>query len=96
MNTSLAQKQKFLQKKGLTDQEIQMACEKSGAYAVHEHQIRLPPPLPSSKLMLSSYQPHNQVQFTLFDRIREVLHNIALFSIVAYVIHKFYEVRFLN
>lgn len=28
----LAQSQKFLQKKGLTDQEIKIACERSGAY----------------------------------------------------------------
>ncbi|CAG9856758.1 unnamed protein product [Phyllotreta striolata] len=89
MNTPLAQKQKFLQRKGLTDQEIQMACEKSGAYALHEQQIRLPPPLPSNKLI--QYHSQSQMHLSVFDRVREILHNIAIFSIVAYVINKFYE-----
>ncbi|CAG9828904.1 unnamed protein product [Diabrotica balteata] len=92
VNTPLAQKQKFLQRKGLTDREIQLACEKAGAYAVHEQQKRLPPPLPQPSSAISNYPMYGQpLQLTLFDRIREVVHNIALFSIVAYIIHKFYE-----
>uniref|UniRef100_A0A6P7FEX8 Peroxisomal membrane protein PEX14 n=1 Tax=Diabrotica virgifera virgifera TaxID=50390 RepID=A0A6P7FEX8_DIAVI len=91
VNTPLAQKQKFLQRKGLTDREIQLACEKAGAYVLHEQQNRLPPPLPQPSA-ISRYPMYGQpMQLTLFDRIREVVHNIALFSIVAYVIHKFYE-----
>lgn len=31
----LAKSQHFLRSKGLTDQEIQLACERSGAYGVH-------------------------------------------------------------
>ncbi|KAJ8945166.1 hypothetical protein NQ318_001632 [Aromia moschata] len=90
VNTPLAQKQKFLQRKGLTDQEIQMACEKSGAYDHHEQQNRLPPPLPPVSNMITSYNPY-QVQSSFFNRLQEVVHSIAIFSIVAYVIHKFYE-----
>lgn len=91
VNTPLAQKQKFLQRKGLTDNEIQLACEKSGAYALHDRQNRLPPPLPQPNV-LSNYPLYSKpLQLTVFDRIREVVHNIAVVSIVAYVIHKFYE-----
>ncbi|KAG5894364.1 hypothetical protein JTB14_031924 [Gonioctena quinquepunctata] len=91
INTPIAQKQKFLQRKGLTDQEIQVACEKSGAYARHEEQNRLPPPLPLTPSFASNQLYRNQVQLSVFDRLRDIVHNIAIFSIVAYVIHKFYE-----
>lgn len=98
VNTALATKQKFLQRKGLTDQEIQLACEKSGAYALHEQQKSLPPSLPpnlGASAVASPYLPFNQgyqVQLSLFDKIRQIVHNIAIFSIVAYVLHSFYQV----
>lgn len=89
IKTGLAQKQNFLKRKGLTDREIQVACERSGAYQHHEEQQQtrtapqLPPPV--------TYGP---LQVSLFDRVREVVHNIAIFSIVAYFIHKIYKVRY--
>lgn len=86
----MTQKQKFLQRKGLSDREIQIACEKSGAYAYHEQQNVSPlPPLSNA---VTNYKSHNIIQLSFFDRIREIVHNIAIFSIVAYVIHKFYQV----
>lgn len=90
VNTPLAQKQKFLQRKGLTDQEIQIACEKSGAYNQYELQSHKIPPVPIST-SFANYS-NQQIQLPLFHRIREVLHNIAIFSIVAYIVHKFYQV----
>lgn len=94
INTPLAQKQKFLQRKGLTFEEIQAACERSGAYQHHQQQQQqnmapaLPPPLSLSVPYNNSVYP--QMPLTLFDRIREIVHNIAIFSIVAYFVHKFY------
>ncbi|XP_019881838.2 peroxisomal membrane protein PEX14 isoform X2 [Aethina tumida] len=89
VNTPLAQKQKFLQRKGLTDPEIQLACERSGAYTAH-NQNNIP--LPPSSLTVAPYgYGYRQVQITWFDRLRELVHNVAIFSIVAYVIHKFYQ-----
>ncbi|KAJ8920107.1 hypothetical protein NQ315_011763 [Exocentrus adspersus] len=91
-NTPLAQKQKFLQRKGLSDKEIQIACERSGAYAHHDQQTRLPPSPPPPANLITSYNPHHGlVQLSFFDRVREIVHNIAIFSIVAYVIHRFYQ-----
>lgn len=87
----MAQKQKFLQRKGLTDQEIQLACEKSGAYEHHEQQNIVAPSLPPLSNTITNYRSH-MVQLSFFDRIREIVHNVAIFSIVAYVIHKFYQV----
>ncbi|XP_065173607.1 peroxisomal membrane protein PEX14 isoform X2 [Atheta coriaria] len=90
VRTPLAQKQKFLQRKGLTNEEVQIACERSGAYAQHEEVQRTPPPLPP-QLVPVGYRQHAQQQITLFDRIRDIVHNAAVFSIVAYAIYKFYE-----
>lgn len=89
MNTPLSQKQKFLQRKGLTDTEIQIACDKSGAYNKHEVQSHVQSPTVGP---LNPYNPYNQVQYSFFHKIREIVHNIAIFSVVAYVIHKFYQV----
>lgn len=97
VNTPLAQKQKFLQRKGLNDREIQTACEKSGAYNHYDKQSQTAPNLPMNSRSLNLYNPYNyQVQISLFDRIREIIHNIAIFSIVACVVHKFYQVIDLN
>lgn len=90
VNTPLPQKQKFLQRKGLTDQEIQLACEKSGAYNYYEVQSQILPPPVSIISNLPRY--NSQVQLSFFDKIREVVHNIAIFSIVAYVLQKLYQV----
>lgn len=95
MTTPLAQKQKFLQRKGLTDKEIQLACEKSGAYQHFETQSHKAPPVPTN-ISSSNFYSHNQVQLSFFDRIREIVHNIAIFSIVAYIVHKFYQVLFIK
>lgn len=74
----------------MTDKEIQLACEKSGAYEIHEEKQKSnPPPLPQSNIYQYS---NNQISLTFFDRLREIVHNIAIFSIVAYIVHKFYEV----
>ncbi|CAH0555829.1 unnamed protein product [Brassicogethes aeneus] len=92
VNTPLAQKQKFLQRKGLNDPEIKLACERSGAYERHEQMKMQNPPLPPINNNIISYG-YNQrhLQYSWFDKIREIFHNVAVFSIVAYVIHKFYE-----
>nr|CAH7733401.1 unnamed protein product [Callosobruchus chinensis] len=93
INTPLAQKQNFLRRKGLTDKEIQIACDKSGAYTRHEEQQRrLPPPLPTSMSTVCNHPMYGQMQLSWFDRIREILHNLAILTIVAYVVQKFYQV----
>lgn len=87
--TPLAQKQKFLQRKGLTDKEIQVACERAGAYVLHDKQTREPPALPipiQSNVYTSQVQP-----ISYFDKFKEIVHNVALFSAVAYAIYMFYK-----
>ncbi|XP_044755716.1 peroxisomal membrane protein PEX14 [Coccinella septempunctata] len=83
-DTPLAKKQEFLQRKGLTNEEIEKACEISGAYLLHEQQLRVPPPLPISV-------NGNQKQLTFFYKIREILHSLVIFSFVGYALYKLYE-----
>jgi len=90
LNSPLAQKQTFLQRRGLTEQEIRVACERSGAY-VHHEQNQVAPPLPPPSNMITSFRGYGQVQISLFDKIREIVHNFAIFSITAYVIHTLYK-----
>ncbi|XP_018321116.1 peroxisomal membrane protein PEX14 isoform X2 [Agrilus planipennis] len=88
-STPLASKQNFLKRKGLTDQEIQIACEKSGAYELHESQITESPRVPSRSLISRSY---DQVQYkSFFERLKEVVQNAALLSAVIYAIYMFYK-----
>ncbi|KAL1498327.1 hypothetical protein ABEB36_009140 [Hypothenemus hampei] len=94
INSPLTQKQLFLQRRGLTEEEIRVACEKSGAYEHHEQQLtHSSSPILSSQSpnAVSPYHGYGRIQISWFDRTREIVHSIAIFSIVAYVIRKFYD-----
>lgn len=76
-----------MQRKGLTNEEIKKACEISGAYSLHEQHLKIPPPLP---IPVNG----NQMQLTFFYKIKEILHSLAIFSIVGYALYKLYEVNY--
>ncbi|GJQ80366.1 hypothetical protein Trydic_g12230 [Trypoxylus dichotomus] len=88
VGTPLAQKQKFLQKKGLTDREIQIACERSGAYVLHKNQTETTPSLPTLAPVPIFYQQHTQIKDAVedlskvvkssVDELREGLANVKL------------------
>ncbi|XP_022918730.1 peroxisomal membrane protein PEX14 [Onthophagus taurus] len=86
LNTPLEQKQKFLQKKGLSQKEVQLACERSGAYDNQNKQQMM-----QQSVVPMPYPPQQLAPLSTFDKIKEIVHNIALVSIVAYAIYKFYE-----
>lgn len=95
-NTGLAQKQTFLQRKGLSDKEIQIACEKAGAYILHENQNRVIPS-PALQHVPVPYNATKQiVRYNLLDKLKEIVHNVALVSAVVYAIYKFYEVNMIG
>lgn len=87
IKSSLAEQQRFLQRKGLNDDEIRAACERSGAYSYHEQKMTQPL-VPGAPM----YHHQSSVQITLFQRIQEAVRNIAAFSFVAYIVYKFYQV----
>ncbi|KAF5272184.1 hypothetical protein FQA39_LY01266 [Lamprigera yunnana] len=86
VNTPLAQKQKFLQRKGLTDKEIQLACEHADAYSSHDQP---PPALPIP--IQSNYYNSQIPVISPFQKFKEIVHNLAIISTVAYAIYMFYK-----
>lgn len=89
INTPLVQKQKFLQRKGLSDREIQVACERSGAYDIHEKQQV---PVAPIRTMVPLQYGQMQQQYSWFERLKEIVHNTAVISALAYAIYMFYQV----
>lgn len=79
-----------MQRKGLTDQEIQEACERSGAYEVHDQQQLVPKSAPIRNYN-QAYRSYAQGQITWFSQLKEFIHNSALLSIVIYAIYMFYQ-----
>lgn len=85
----------------MSDREIQIACERSGAYVLHAEQNRVapppPPPLPyayGAPFTMSNYGQIQQITF--FQKIKEIVHSTALFGIVFYAIYKLYQVTYLK
>lgn len=81
----IAQKQKFLRAKGLTEDEIQLACDRSGVFTND----------PNSTTINIGHHPQNfvvQPKQTTIGKIREVLSTVALLSGITYAIYLFYKV----
>ncbi|XP_019773151.1 peroxisomal membrane protein PEX14 isoform X2 [Dendroctonus ponderosae] len=91
IQSPLVQKQRFLQNRGLTEEEIRVACERSGAYDHHERVLTPSPPGPHPPNMISSYRNYGPLQTSWFSRLRDIVHSIAIFSVVVYAIKKFYD-----
>lgn len=87
-HSALSQKQKFLRSKGLTETEIQLACERAGVFTMD-------PNANSDQTIISigQHQKNYVVQpQTTFGRIKEILSSIALVSGIAYAVYLFYKV----
>ncbi|CAD7005918.1 peroxisomal membrane protein PEX14 [Ceratitis capitata] len=87
-HTTLMQKRQFLQSKGLTNTEIELACQRAGVFTED-------PNIPTLINMGSSGSTHTQLVLqprqSAYGRIKEVLHNLALISGVAYAIYIFWK-----
>lgn len=81
----LTQKQKFLRAKGLTEDEIQISCDRAGVFTND----------PNSTTINIGHHPQNivvQPKQTTLGKIREVLSTVALLSGITYAIYLFYKV----
>ncbi|XP_037827396.1 peroxisomal membrane protein PEX14-like [Lucilia sericata] len=89
-HTTLSQKQQFLRSKGLTSTEIQIACERAGVFSQD-------PNAPTVINMgINATQTHAQLALqqpkpTALQRLKEVLHSMALLGGVAYAIFMFWK-----
>ncbi|CAG9767553.1 unnamed protein product [Ceutorhynchus assimilis] len=87
ISSPLCHKQQFLQKRGLTEDEIKVACERSEAYEMQTVSCSgMSPSLPPR--IIGEY---GRLQLSLFDRIRDIVHSVAMFSVVAHLIKKIYD-----
>lgn len=67
-----------------------MACERSGAYDIHEKQKI--PIVPVRTTTTVPVQYGQIQQYNWFERLKEIIHNTALISAVVYAVYMFYQV----
>ncbi|KAH8378799.1 hypothetical protein KR009_001429 [Drosophila setifemur] len=87
-HTTLVQKQQFLRSKGLTADEIQLACERAGVFTQDPNNLN---PNPNTVISIGSQVQALQAPPTVFGRIREIIHSAALFSGVVYAVYLFWK-----
>lgn len=89
----LSQKQDFLKRKGLTDREIQRACDLANLPQNSSSQneytaVTIQPP----RQLYPNYYP-NYYQSSLFFKVKEFFNVAALISTTAYCVYWFYKVK---
>lgn len=88
LRSPLQQKQKFLRSKGLSEEEIQIACERAGCFSVDPNStvINMGITAPAS-----NYQVVPTSKYTTLAKIKDTLSSIALVSGIAYAVYLFYK-----
>lgn len=90
--SGLLQKQNFLRSKGLTENEIQIACERAGVFSTDPN---------ASTVINMGTRPQNYpmavqtTSITTLQKIREVLTSTALLAGIVYAIYEVYQ-RFIE
>jgi peroxin-14 len=79
--TSLSHKQKFLKQKGLTDEEIELACQKAGAFALDKSSM-------SGPLVVA--RPYYEKP-SIWIKAKDVANLVALFSIGSYSLYSLWK-----
>lgn len=82
----LSQKQKFLRSKGLTENEIQIACERAGVFSHDPNSTVI-----SMGISTPTTQYVVQQPMTTLQKIREILSSTALIAGFTYAIYLFYK-----
>jgi len=82
----LSQKQKFLRSKGLTENEIQIACERAGVFSHDPNSTVINMGISTPTTQYVVQQP-----MTTLQRIREILSSTALIAGFTYAIYLFYK-----
>uniref|UniRef100_A0A8D8BP93 Peroxisomal membrane protein PEX14 n=1 Tax=Culex pipiens TaxID=7175 RepID=A0A8D8BP93_CULPI len=98
LRSAVGQKQAFLRSKGLTEDEIQLACERAGVFSrepvQQNHQTVISMDVGTGGgggggVAKASYSVQPQ---SWFGRVREVLNSVALISGLMYGVYMFYKV----
>ncbi|XP_038121078.1 peroxisomal membrane protein PEX14 isoform X1 [Culex quinquefasciatus] len=96
LRSAVGQKQAFLRSKGLTEDEIQLACERAGVFSrepvQQNHQTVISMDVGTGGggggVAKASYSVQPQ---SWFGRVREVLNSVALISGLMYGVYMFYK-----
>ncbi|XP_069677718.1 peroxisomal membrane protein PEX14 [Periplaneta americana] len=91
-SSSLAHRQAFLKRKGLTEEEVQIACERAGAFDNSGKNGQLQtmfqhPPVPPPQHLV----PHTLPPPTRWTRFREIANTIAIIGGITYGLYLFYK-----
>lgn len=97
LRSAVGQKQAFLRSKGLTEDEIQLACERAGVFSrepvQQNHQTVISMDVGTGGggggVAKASYSVQPQ---SWFGRVREVLNSVAVISGLMYGVYMFYKV----
>lgn len=96
MRSAINQKQSFLRSKGLSEEEIQLACERAGVFTKD-------PNIQSQTVISMGVSPaaHPNANYVIqprqswFGRVKEILNSVALISGLMYAVYLFYK-RFIE
>lgn len=92
LRSAVGQKQSFLRSKGLTEDEIQLACERAGVFSrdptTHQNQTVISMGVGASGVPKTSYVVQPQ---SWFGRAKEVLNSVAVISGLMYGVYMFYK-----
>ncbi|EAT37653.1 AAEL010368-PB [Aedes aegypti] len=96
MRSAITQKQSFLRSKGLTEEEIQLACERAGVFTkdpnIHSQTVISmgvdtsggPAGFSKANYVIQSHQ-------SWFGRVKDILSSVALVSGLMYSVYLFYK-----
>uniref|UniRef100_A0A1B0GCN6 Peroxisomal membrane protein PEX14 n=2 Tax=Glossina morsitans morsitans TaxID=37546 RepID=A0A1B0GCN6_GLOMM len=89
-NATLLQKQQFLRSKGLTNTEIQMAYERAGIFS-QDPDSKAPTVINMDINTTRAQLALQPQQTTMLDRLKELLHSMALLGGVAYAFYTLWK-----
>ncbi|XP_055857444.1 peroxisomal membrane protein PEX14 [Episyrphus balteatus] len=95
-HSTLIQKQQFLRSKGLSPEEIQLACERAGIFNHDPNSTVINMGISTAGGGSAGYMNHHhqqivQRQGSTLQQIREALQSMALISGLAYAVYLFYK-----
>lgn len=98
MRSAITQKQSFLRSKGLTEEEIQLACERAGVFTndpnIQSQTVISMGVGTSGGVVPAGYSKTNYViqsRQSWFGRVKEILSSVALVSGLMYGVYLFYK-----
>lgn len=89
--SSLAHRQAFLKKKGLTEEEVQIACERAGAFQNPYNDGQLQTMLQNQVVPMGNKPPYILQPPTFWSRTRDILNTVAIIGGITYGLYLLYK-----